>query len=92
MKTPRKILLDAAELLRRDGWCQHVLARGKERCLIGALCAAGGSLDLAQSYYLAVETLHQLCDVHIPLFNDQHCKSVDDAIAALEIAADLVTP
>lgn len=85
----------AADLLRRDGWCRGRMRDGKLHCMAGALRKVGlrhkGVIFPATTP--APEVLRRVIGmVHIAMFNDFHCKSSNDAIAALEIAADLATP
>jgi hypothetical protein len=85
-KTAEQVLRGAADYLREHGWRRRQYGcDGGPRCMMGALWSAGGD-------FLAIEEIGVLMGVaggRITEFNDVHCKTKNDAIAALEIAADL---
>jgi hypothetical protein len=94
--TAEQILRDAAELLRKDGWIKGKKRSAFGRCMVGALIDASpnvpGFYDPIRN--AAFKAVRDLFDGQLPIvtFNDAHCVTADDAIAALEIAADLVAP
>lgn len=79
----------AADILRRDGWCQGDRTDNNGRhCLMGALDEAiGGNANAGRREWPALWEVTG--DGLVMNFNDHHCRSARDAIAALEIAADL---
>jgi len=81
MKTS-ETLYAAARYIRKHGWVNH--GGGSDACcMLDALWRTKNqSLD-------AYNTLRRVTDMHPADFNDFHCRSADDAIAALEIAADI---
>ena len=83
MKTS-ETLYAAARYIRKHGWLNHGDAASSACCMLVALyrTTKGHSLD-------AHNTLRRVTDIHPADFNDFHCKSARDAIAALEIAADI---
>lgn len=58
----RRVLLAAADLLERDGWCQKALSDGQgRRCVLQAMIDGGGSdrlyeAKIALCRYLGLET------------------------------------
>lgn len=100
MKNMAQLLRDAADIIRTRGWWQNwtrnyekqAEAPGTEEvCLWGALVDSAGmrTLDFALRNFVEAEVLGGYLLSH---FNDMHCQSADDAIALLEIAADLAEP
>jgi hypothetical protein len=85
-KTAEQALRGAADYIREHGW-----ARGKYEddcgrvCMLGAMLSSGLPLgeNIPREIYMVTG------DVDVVMFNDVHCKIANDAIAALEIAADL---
>ena len=90
MKTS-EILFGAIELLRDRGWIKGSFKSRKGYCLVGAinqLCNFDNSSDM-HAYRCAFDSMNNVifpC-FSITSFNDEVCESVDDACAALEIAA-----
>lgn len=85
--TEAEMYRKAADLLRRDGWCkgEYINSAGK-RCMYGAMIDAGVNR-------VGHPVLQALIDEwRVSRFNDHDCETIDDAIAALEIAADLAEP
>lgn len=84
----------AADLLRRDGWCQYSYEDERRHCMAGALSAIKGHRlgnhhgAYDDIYGALASVLGTRCVAH---FNDAYGMTADDAIAALEIAADLAT-
>ena len=84
--TEAEMYREAAAILRRDGWCRIHLTDEKGRhCLFGALQKSNAVLDATKLYEI-------IGAWNAMIFNDTECSSADDAIAILEIAADLATP
>jgi len=82
MKTSES-LYAAADYLRRYGWTQFTFGtHGLARCMDGALISVLGSGFTSVDHFL-----ERVCGCTSMEFNDDHCKTADDAIAALEIAA-----
>ncbi len=86
MKTESQCYRDAADLLRRDGWCKGNFRCGRLHCMLGALRYVSRRRRI-------VDYWPRLIDVTgIPsVFNDHPDTTKNDAIAALEIAADLAS-
>lgn len=80
----RQIYLNAIDLLQADGWVQHAFRLGERRCM-GAAIVDGGQ-PLGGGYPPIIE---EVCNGSVVSFNDNHCETVRDAIAALTIAAEL---
>lgn len=78
----------AADLLRRDGWCQGYYRRGKSHCIVGALVKIR---TINHCPDLPALRLSTLTGYPMSSFNDAPDMTADDAIAALEIAADLAS-
>lgn len=87
MKTEAQIYRDAIKVLQRDGWRRdpHWATRSGPTCIGLAVQAAA---NYEQIDYPA---LTAVIDCDPVTFNDYHCETIDDAIAALEIAADLAS-
>lgn len=85
-----RVLRDAARYIRVNGWCRGFMGgETGPRCMLGALYSVG-VLDLSHEQSGRMDdALSEVINLPITAFNDHHCKTVDDAIAALEIAADL---
>lgn len=85
MKTEAQIYRDAIKVLERDGWCQGFYTDFNGRhCIVGSM----------RNYFEMLpwpSTLQDVCGCSITEFNDVMCKTRDDAIAALSIAADLAS-
>jgi hypothetical protein len=88
-KTAEQVLRGAAQYIREHGWRRRYYGtHGGPRCMLGALMSASAP---DRFYGLRVAgTLMPVTGGSSPAeFNDVHCKTANDAIAALEIAADL---
>jgi len=84
MKTS-KTLYGAARYIRMHGW-----VKGVSNNSLGAACMAEAVYRVNRDGYdLAISFLDNVLGVWPTTFNDLNCKSADDAIAALEIAADI---
>jgi len=95
MKTS-DMLYAAADYIRLHGWRKNWYGEHLgPRCMIGACASAAGSdaggigmlearLKPALECVVGNESALAVID-----FNDDHCKTANDAIAALEIAADI---
>ena len=81
-------LYKAADYIRAHGW-----KRGSYGAPSGPRCMAGAILSVVHGPAQPIVDCQQLASVTdglaAEMFNDYHCKSADDAIAALEIAADI---
>jgi hypothetical protein len=86
-KTAEQILRDAADYIRAHGWTRGQYEDGDsgQVCMIGAMLSVG----LHFGDPIPKEVYDVIGGGEVFKFNDHHCKSVRDAIAALEIAADL---
>lgn len=90
-KTTRDLLLAAAKKLNApEKWCKVHYRNGPAMCMVAALREVSvkeGDLNKAYSSVLNVIGCGSVVE-----FNDSHCKTYKDAVAALKIAADLATP
>jgi hypothetical protein len=94
MTNAESILRKAAKELRERGWCKGTAVNGRGNvCMIGALRAAvWGTPMLSLHGGEFFKPLHEVTGCSsISTFNDNHCETIDDAIAAFEIAADLAS-
>jgi hypothetical protein len=87
----RKVLLDAADLLERDGWCQHHFRNEKgHRCVIEAIGAATDHKPLLRDkarYQLAQALPGSLSIIE---WNDAHSRRKSQVIKKLrEVARGL---
>jgi hypothetical protein len=86
----RKVLLDAAQIVRR-GWCQMALEDGKGRfCALGALHIADG--DIADGAFStagrkAFIELNILVGGFIPGWNNAPGRTAEEVAAAMEACA-----
>lgn len=94
----QKILLDAAEILEKNGWCRgHYVAPDGRHCAVGALNIAAGvlvgysppvKLDVNGSRRMAMEKLmHQVKCNCVENWNDGYAKSGKAVITAFRAAA-----
>ena len=85
MKTS-EVLYAAAGYIRERGWIQGSFGEhGRPRCMDGALMSAG-----CRAPWINVDSyLDRVCGCASMEFNDKQCKTANEAIAALEIAADI---
>jgi len=94
--TAEQILRAAAKYIRRHGWRQEEYgADGGPRCMAGAVRSVVGlepDLPDTDEYEGLMSILEKVAGPNIADFNDVYCRTADDAIAALEIAADLAAP
>jgi hypothetical protein len=97
--TPEGVLCRAAEVMEEVGWGQHdYLADDGRVCVLGACMVAAGG-DPARCYRgngalfdVAVERLADHLHASAAFFsvatwNDKHCKSQEQAVSALRVAA-----
>jgi hypothetical protein len=77
------ILFAAADLIKRNGWCQHSFQNG-----VGETCAAGAIKAVAAGSYPAALRLFQLRlgVEHVGRWNDDPARTKEEVIAALEAA------
>lgn len=92
--TAEQLLRASAEQLRTDGWCRYISRLGKRTCMSEALMDSNATLKCTQAQFnRARRALKVVVELdYLPNFNDHHCQVKEDAIAAFEIAADLVSP
>jgi hypothetical protein len=86
--TPQEVLLAAAGLLERDGWCQ-----GAESDHAGHRCARQAIRDMCDkndwySRYLAVKLVEVLVTDSVERWNDTPLQTSENVIATLRIAAE----
>ena len=90
---PSAILYGAAKELRRNGWVQWIAERNGKHCIIGAIRKVTGrdpfSRDLITELFPVRDIFASVVGCDIATFNNYDCESADDAIAALEIIADV---
>ncbi len=85
MKTS-EALYAAADYIREHGWTRGTFSDNAGRvCMIGAI----DRTTARAGHVAACMALANTIGDNIVVFNDYHCESGDDAIAALEIAADI---
>jgi hypothetical protein len=90
MKTISETLRSAAGVIKSKGWTQNQAIDDEGRvCMTAAIGDVNG--HGGPSYWRAVEFLRDkvLGTGSVVVFNDCHCKRKQDAIAALEIGADI---
>ena len=89
----RKVLLDAADLIERDGWCQGQLRRGQQHCAIGAIEAV--DLPGAGISFAAIEAINKLARgvshtsflACIPEWNDATHMTSEEVIHTMRMVA-----
>jgi hypothetical protein len=84
----------AAQYIRDHGWRRRKLGKhGGPRCMVGAMLSAVVCDD--SILYVDGRINRAFQDVTggevLTVFNDEHCKTANDAIAVREIAADLAS-
>jgi len=80
-----KTLLDAADILEREGWCQFIQQnRQGQRCLTEAIMAT--SLPI-RFRHAAIQRLQDYLNEYVMEWNDYRCRTKQQAIAALKSAA-----
>lgn len=93
---PREILLEAANLLRKKGWCQWTLEDDQGRmCALGAILKANRNLSVHQvqkSLYLLGKFLPPDKRGYGPIvpWNNAPGRTKEEVIAAMEGAAHAV--
>jgi hypothetical protein len=89
-KTAEQVLRGAADYIREHGWLRGRQGQdGGPRCMVGAMWSIGlADMNIDEWFKLGALT-KVIGGEDVLLFNDDHCKTANDAIAALEIAADL---
>lgn len=81
----KAVLLAAARLIERRGWCQGTYERRGRLCVLGALSAAGGGRPV---YYRATERLSKtIGELYLATWNDRPGMTRTAVIAALRKAA-----
>ena len=95
MKTS-EVLFGAIDVLRERGWCQHIYEdKDGHICMMTAVMIASGKRsmklmdwsDHAVGCFAVMQTIMHVTECSVGEFNNFHCKSIDDACAALEIVA-----
>jgi hypothetical protein len=84
------VLLEAADLLRERGWCQHFLSDGGRFCAEGAIRkAAEGTLAKTSLKFIQARGLlkKHLGAKYIAVWNDDPRRTKKQVIEALEAAA-----
>jgi hypothetical protein len=88
--TARQILLAAASMLERDGWCQ-----GSSQDEKGRRCGSGAITDTCPPGNHGAEWVRarnavreQIGSEDIAVWNDVHGRTADEVIAALRAAAE----
>jgi hypothetical protein len=81
----------AAQYIREHGWCIGTGEDGGPRCILGACASVADTTINALICTPLYRAIEAVTGDFVGGFNDGHCESADDAIAALEIAADLAS-
>lgn len=84
MKTSR-LIRKGIEILRGHRWYRGT----GSRIMRGSHCMMTAIPKPAQKWTSVVDYLRLVCGISVVQFNDHHCRRKRDAIAAMEIAADL---
>ncbi len=76
-------LLDGAAYMREHGWCQS-----EPRAADGRVCMLGSLLNPpTRDFSGAIERLENYLGMSVATWNDNYCKTEQEAIEALERAA-----
>lgn len=91
------ILSAAADLLERDGWCQHVTKWEGKRCVAMAISDAidpGPSLDLEgqRLYDQGIRACERQIPGAVTIWNDARGRTVEQVCRMLRRAAEAVAP
>ena len=86
MKTS-EVLFSAIDLLRERGWIQGAYENRKGFCMSRAIIEVCGLDYVLANHLIYAMNCNMFSACSIINFNDNHCESIDDACAALEIAA-----
>ena len=97
MTKAEKVLRKAAERIQLYGWKKGVRSSSSEKhaCLVNAIAdvcrleTGCAEFLIPPEAHVAIDTVREVAGGDIGDFNDHHCQSAEDAIAALLIAADL---
>jgi len=82
--TTADILLRAAELLERGGWCQNARSIGARHCALGAIDAVTNNNN---DYYAARLRLREYVGRAPAFWNDDPTRTASEVIAAMREAA-----
>jgi hypothetical protein len=83
-------LYGARDYMREHGWTRGALQGKSGRvCILGALAAAERGNPNGWASRPVYDAVSRVTGGSIALFNDGDCLNADDAISALEIAADI---
>jgi hypothetical protein len=86
----RQILLEAADLIERDGHCKDVLDDGQGRhCALGAtyLSKDGRPTRMGRAAHLAITHLQDMVGANVPAWNNHPDRTAEDVIATLRKCA-----
>lgn len=85
----RQQLLEAANLLEKDGWCQHTCKNALgERCILGALGEViKPDLGAMGTYRWMTKKLHTFIDMAVTEWNDQPGRTKAEVLALLRQTA-----
>ena len=82
-----EVLQKAADIIKSGGWIRGRYKRGNCYCMLGAIGAAANIEPYSSEILPLTKAVRVVTDDWPGIFNDNRCKSKEDAIAALEIAA-----
>ncbi len=75
----RLVLLNAADYIERNGWCQHAERLGTRACVIGAL----KQVARGEVYWKAGAELRQGIGASISFWNDEPGQTVENVLETL---------
>jgi hypothetical protein len=85
--TPSAVLLAAADLLERDGWCQGIGRNGAgKRCVTFAIDESTGSKVIL--YWVAIQLLRKTIRENTVDWNDAPGQTAENVIETLRRAAE----
>jgi hypothetical protein len=86
LKPWQKVLLKAADYIKKHGWVQHTLENG-----VGAVCILGAFRKVSTSFPVKERAECKLRDFlgvrNVPIFNDRRSTTMVKVLAALRAAA-----
>jgi hypothetical protein len=91
----RQLLLDAADYIEVNGWCQNDYHTHEGACALGALRMVSTGSTLLEpparhdymNYHVAKGYLQQAVGRHVPLWNDQKGTTKEDVITKMREVA-----
>lgn len=90
------ILADAKRLIEEHGWCQEIMHHIDGRhCMVGAiLCAAGETPSDRWPFTrtVAAQAAEEVVQQYLPSWNDKEGRTVEEVLAALDRAMEIVAP